>query len=59
MPLPMCDTVPLPLMAPAKVEASDRLKASAPLSTTLPTMLPLEPPAPNCRVPALMNVPPV
>ena len=46
-------------MLPAKVGVSLRSKTSALLSVTVPTMLPLVPPAPICSVPALMVVPPV
>jgi hypothetical protein len=41
------------------VTVSERLKASVPLSVTLPTMLPVVPPLPSCKVPALIVVPPL
>ena len=46
-------------MLPAKVMLSERLKASTPLSVTLPAMEPVVPPLPSCRVPAEMTVPPL
>ena len=57
--MPVWLTVPVPETFPAKVRVPVRSKAMAPLSTTFPTMLPVAPPLPICRVPALMVVPPV
>jgi hypothetical protein len=56
--LPMSSRLPEPLISPAKVMLSERLKARTPLSTTLPVIEPVVPPLPICRVPALMVVPP-
>jgi hypothetical protein len=62
VPLPCWAMAPLPLTAPAKVMPSLRLKASvaelAP-SVTGPSMLPLVPPWPSDKVPALRVVPPL
>ena len=52
-------TDPVPLITFAYVKLSLRLKASVALLVTLPSMLPVAPPAPNCKVPAEMVVPPV
>ena len=59
MPALISRTLPEPLMLPAKVMLSERLKASTPLSRTLPMMEPVVPPLPICRVPAAMVVPPL
>ena len=59
VPAPSFVTLPDPLIAPPKAEASLRLKISAALFTTLPARLPAVPPAPTCRVPALTVVPPL
>ena len=59
MPLPISHTPPVPEITPGNVTVSHRSKASVPLSVTLPTMTPVVPPLPSCRVPALMVVPPV
>jgi hypothetical protein len=59
VPLPTWITAPDPEMMPPKATASDRLKASVPLSLTSPTIEPELPPLPSCRVPAEMVVPPV
>ena len=56
---PALVSVPVPLMAWAKVSASERSKISAPLLTTGPPRTPAVPPAPTCTVPALMVVVPV
>ena len=52
-------TAPVPLIAPAYVKSSLRLKTSVALLVTLPSMLPVATPAPNCKVPAETVVPPV
>ena len=52
-------TAPVPLIAPVNVRSSLRLKINAPLLLTLFVMLPVVLPAPTCKVPALMVVPPV
>ena len=59
VPEPALVTDPLPLITPAYEKSLDRLKASAALLSTSPVMLPLVPPTPIRRVPALMVVPPV
>src|SRR5207248_2692769 len=59
VPVPAWATAPVWKMSPAKVTTSDRLKASVPLSTTLPVIDPVVPPAPSCKVPAEITVPPV
>jgi hypothetical protein len=59
-PEPICRTEPPPEIEPAKVESSERLKASVPLLATSPTIEPELPPLPSCRVLALpMIVAPV
>ena len=59
-PVPACVSEPAPETTPPKVTALERLKISAPLLVTLPTMLPVVPPAPSANVaPVLMVVPPV
>ena len=56
---PFTTTLPLPPIALATVVSSERLKLSVPLLVTAPLpKLPLVPPLPICRVPALMVVPP-
>ena len=59
MPVPAWVSEPVPVMTPAKVMLSERLKASTPLSVTLPAIEPVVPPLPTCSVPALIVVPPV
>ncbi|GJD43422.1 hypothetical protein AFCDBAGC_1274 [Methylobacterium cerastii] len=59
VPAPDLVTLPVPETVPAKVIASERVNASVPLSTTLPTIEPVVPPAPICSVPAEIVVPPV
>ena len=58
-PLPDWVRLPVPLITPLRATASERLTTRAALLSTLPAMLPLAPPAPNCKLPALMVVPPV
>ena len=58
-PVPDFVKAPVPLIAPEKVNSSLRLKARVPLLFTLPVMLPLVLPAPSCKVPAEIVVPPV
>ena len=58
MPVPAWVREPVPETTPPKVTLSERLKASAPLSRTLPVIEPVVPPLPTCRVPAEMVVPP-
>ena len=41
VPVPICASEPVPETRPGKVTTSERLKASVPLSTTLPTMPPV------------------
>ena len=52
-------TVPVPLITPEYVCASERLKVTFALLTILPVTLPEVPPAPICKVPAETVVPPV
>lgn len=52
-------TPPVPEIEPAKVWASERLKTSVPLVTTLPAIEPAVPPAPTASVPPEMMVLPV
>ena len=61
VPVPACVSVPLPLMTPATVSASLRLKISVPpLTTSGPApSVPVVPPLPICSVPALIVVAPV
>ena len=58
VPGPSSSRPPLPLMSPAKATSSERLKASTPLFSTLPAIMPVVPPSPSCRVPPEMIVPP-
>ncbi|MDT4829369.1 hypothetical protein D3C87_1942090 [compost metagenome] len=58
MPAPVFVTLPVPVMRPAKAASFDRLKTSAAWLVTLPSMLPVVPPSPICRVPPSMVVPP-
>ena len=58
VPVPFCCNAPVPEMTPRRVKTSERLTASVPLLSTSPTMPPLVPPLPSCKVPALMVVPP-
>ena len=51
-------TRPLPEMAPAKLAASDRLKARVALFSTSPDSEPVSPPSPIRNVPAEIVVPP-
>jgi hypothetical protein len=57
-PVPVCCTEPVPEMMPLKIAVVDRAKASVALLTMLPLSEPLVP-APICRVPPLIVVPPV
>ena len=59
VPPPACVRLPEPLMTPANVMLSLRLKTSWPLSVTLPVIEPVMPPLPICRVPLLICVAPV
>ena len=59
VPVPIWLITPPPEIWPAKVWTSERLKVSAPLSTTLPRIAPEVPPLPSCSVPAEIVVPPV
>jgi hypothetical protein len=59
VPAPIWLMAPVPLRTPPTSSVSDRLNASAPLLTTSPAMLPVLPPLPICRVPALIVVPPL
>ena len=59
VPLPAWVSAPVPLSTPAKLVGSERSNTSVALSSTLPAMLPVVPPLPTCKVPALMVVPPV
>ncbi|CAJ0895306.1 hypothetical protein R20233_03914 [Ralstonia sp. LMG 32965] len=59
VPAPDCTRLPAPLMLPAYVTASLRLKASVPLLTMLPATEPVVPPLPICSVPVVMVVAPV
>ncbi|MNV26685.1 hypothetical protein D3C71_1178100 [compost metagenome] len=59
MPVPVFVTLPTPLMLPAKAVPLARLKTSVAWLVTSPVMLPLLPPLPICKVPALTVVPPV
>ncbi len=61
VPGPSALTLPLPLTTLLKVELPERLNARTPLSVTalVPLIEPVEPPAPICRVPPLIVVPPV
>ena len=59
MPVPTWLRLPVPETAPLRLKASDRLKTSAPLLVTLPTMAPAVPPTPTCRLPAATVVPPL
>ena len=60
-PEPFCDTVPAPEIALATVKASERLKFKAAPEDTLTApapRLPVVPPAPTCKEPAVMVVVP-
>jgi len=59
VPVPFCWNAPVPEMSPRKVKTSERLTAKMPLLATLPTIEPLVPPSPSCKVPAEIVVPPV
>jgi hypothetical protein len=59
VPVPFCWNAPVPETSPPKVKTSDRLTAKMPLLATLPTIEPLVPPSPSCKVPAEIVVPPV
>ena len=50
---------PEPEMVLVKVTVSERFRASVPSLVMLPTMEPVVPPSPICRVPRVMTVPPV
>src|SRR5262249_2293723 len=58
-PPPDSVTVPAPLMSPANVKESLRLKTNAPLSVTFPEMLPVVPRLPIWSAPLAMVVPPL
>jgi hypothetical protein len=58
VPGPACTNAPVPEMALAKVKVSERLIAKVPLSTTSPTIDPLVPPLPSCKVALSIVVPP-
>src|SRR6266511_495048 len=58
VPAPFCWNAPLPDVTPPNVIVSERLTAKVPLFVTLPTIDPLAPPLPSCRLPAVIVVPP-
>src|SRR6266508_3618091 len=58
VPAPFCWNAPLPEVTPPNVNVSERLTAKVPLFVTLPTIDPLAPPLPSCRLPAVIVVPP-
>ena len=58
VPPPDCFTSPVPLITPEYDTALLRLKTRVPLLLTSPAIAPLVPPAPTCKVPALMVVAP-
>ena len=59
MPLPACSNEPTPLNKLAKVKMSDRLTNRVPKFETAPVpSVPLVPPEPICRLPALIVVAP-
>ena len=59
VPAPSLMSVPEPLIAPSNVRLPARLITSTPLFTTLPLpSVPVVPPLPTCKVPALIVVPP-
>ncbi len=57
-PEPICSIAPAPEITPPKVSASERSKANTPALATSPTIEPVVPPAPSCKVPPLIRVPP-
>jgi len=59
VPGPICANAPLPEMTPPNGNVSERLMAKMPLFVTSPTIDPLAPPLPSCKVPPLMVVPPL
>ena len=60
VPAPCCRSVPVPLIRLPTVITSLRLKTSAPLSVTeFVPRLPAAPPAPICKVPAVIVVTPL
>ena len=62
VPVPACVRAPVPLMVLFNVQLLLRLNANVPLLVMAPVCvpkLPVLPPLPNCRVPALMVVVPV
>jgi hypothetical protein len=58
VPVPACTNAPVPEMVLPKVNVSERLIAKVPLFVTSPTIDPLAPPLPSCRVAPLIVVPP-
>ena len=60
VPVPACSMLPLPEISAEKhAPLSERSKTKRPLSRMLPTTPPVVPLLPNCRVPALIVVPPL
>ena len=58
-PVPFCSNAPMPEITPPKVKTSEQLMAKTLSLTTSPTIDPLVPPSPICKVPAEIVVPPV
>ena len=60
VPPPICEMLPVPLMTWPTDKASERLNAKVPLSVMLDefAILPIRPPAPSVRVPAVIVVTP-
>ena len=59
VPVPACTTLPAPVILPVRFRAASvRLNCNIPLSRIFPVMLPVAVALPNCRMPALMVVPP-
>ena len=59
VPVPCLVRLPLPLIAPPRLRASERLMIKAALLTISPLTPPEMPPLPSCKVPAVMVVVPV
>src|SRR5262249_28314734 len=60
IPVPRCSKTPVPeMLASLAATQKQRSTERTPLFTTLPVMLPVLPPLPNCRVPDEINVPPL
>jgi hypothetical protein len=56
---PFCWNAPVPEITPPNMNVLERLTANVPSFVTLPTIDPLVPPSPSCRVPPVIVVPPV